>query len=153
MQFHAIPSVPVAVTRKQSSALPLPCPSEELAVAMRPPFNSSALGWTNQEISALPHTSCPYCSSTAQTLVKPLAVCCCPTLTFFKISLQGLSTLKRVNRSSQFNIIPKLSITSSPAPKSLMKTLKRTNSKTEPCRTPEITFCQPDITQLTLSMI
>ena len=46
------------VSREQSSALPL-CSMWGATAAMRPPFNSSALGWVNQVTSAALHVFSP----------------------------------------------------------------------------------------------
>lgn len=50
----------------------------------------------------------------------------CLPLSFVEVSLQGLSALQGVSSSSQFSVIGKLSIPSSPVAKALMKMLKRT---------------------------
>lgn len=64
-------------------------------------------------------------------------------------SLQGLSTVKGVDCSSQFGATCKLNLSS--APKSLMNTLKRTGPKIEPCKMPLLTGHQAGVAPFTVA--
>lgn len=119
----------------------------QLAVSQNPQIPSVGLFSASHPLA---YTYSQSCSVPAQNPVRALVhLHAIGDYLTFRLCIQGLCKLKGVNSFSKFSIICKLLVLYS---KSFMKTLKRTGQKMEPCRTPLVTSCQPDITPINIGL-